>query len=73
MEYFVAEEGFLNKYLATLFEYNSWDLNIVALFFLQIACNYESWRGYQTSTSYITNLESNTIKKNAYKTKRTLY
>ena len=28
----VEEEGFLNKHLATPFEYNSWDLNIVAFF-----------------------------------------
>ena len=33
MTYFVAEVSFLNKYLATLFECNLWDLNIVALFF----------------------------------------
>ena len=26
------EKSFLNKYLATLFKYNSWDLNIVAFF-----------------------------------------
>ena len=32
MTYFEAEESFLNKYLITLFEYNSWDLNIVAFF-----------------------------------------
>ena len=29
---FVAEESFLNKYLTTFFEYNSWDLNTVAFF-----------------------------------------
>ena len=33
MTYFVAEESFLNKYLATLLKYNSWDLIIVAFFF----------------------------------------
>ena len=32
MTYFVAEEGFLNKYLATVFQYNSWNLNMVAFF-----------------------------------------
>ena len=32
MTHFVAEESFLNKYLITLFEYSSWDLNIVAFF-----------------------------------------
>ena len=32
MTHFVAEESFLNKYLTTIFEYNSWDLNIVAFF-----------------------------------------
>ena len=32
MRYFAVEESFLNKYLATLFEYNSWDLNTVAFF-----------------------------------------
>ena len=32
MTHFVAEESFLNKHLATLFGYNSWDLNIVAFF-----------------------------------------
>ena len=30
MIHFVAEESFLNTYLATQFEYNSWDLNTVA-------------------------------------------
>ena len=35
MTHFVAEEKFLNKYLATLFEYNSWDLNIVAFFYAE--------------------------------------
>ena len=28
------EKSFLNKYLVTLFKYNSWDLNIVAFFFI---------------------------------------
>ena len=32
MTHFVADESFLNKHLATLFGYNSWDLNIVAFF-----------------------------------------
>ena len=32
MTHSVAEESFLNKYLATLYEYNSWDLNTVAFF-----------------------------------------
>ena len=32
MTHFVAEENFLNEYLTTLFEYNSWDLNIAAFF-----------------------------------------
>ena len=32
MTHFAAEESFVNKYLTTLFEYNSWDQNIVALF-----------------------------------------
>ena len=32
MTHFAAEESFLNKYLGTLFEYNFWDLNIVAFF-----------------------------------------
>ena len=36
MTHFVAEESFLNKYLTTLFEYNSWDLNIVAFFFCRV-------------------------------------
>ena len=30
--HFVAEESLLNKYLTSLFKYNSWDLNIVAFF-----------------------------------------
>ena len=30
MTHFVAEERFLKKYLTNLFEYNSWDQNIVA-------------------------------------------
>ena len=34
--HFVAEEKFLNnKYLATLFEYNAWDLNTVAFFYAE--------------------------------------
>ena len=32
MTHFVAEESFLNKYLATLFRYNTWDLNTIAFF-----------------------------------------
>ena len=32
MTHFVAEESFLNKYLTVPFEYNPWDLNIVAFF-----------------------------------------
>ena len=32
MTHFVAQESFLNKYLATLFEYNSWYLDSVAFF-----------------------------------------
>ena len=32
MTHFVADESFLNKYLATLFGYNTWDLNTVAFF-----------------------------------------
>ena len=32
MTHFVAEENFLNKYLTTISECNSWDLNIVAFF-----------------------------------------
>ena len=32
MTHFVVEESFLNNYLATLFGYNSWDLNTVAFF-----------------------------------------
>ena len=32
MTHFVEKESFLNKYLTTLFEYNSWDLNTVASF-----------------------------------------
>ena len=35
MTHFVAEEKFLNKYLATLFEYNSWDLNTAAFFYAE--------------------------------------
>ena len=34
--HFVAEESFLNKYLATFFEYNFWDLNIVAFLFCRV-------------------------------------
>ena len=30
--HFVAQESFLNKYLATLFGYNTWDLNTLAFF-----------------------------------------
>ena len=41
MTHFVAEERFLNKSLATLFEYNSCDLNIEAFFFLQSVFNYK--------------------------------
>ena len=32
MTHFVAEESFLDKYLATRFGYNSWDLNTAAFF-----------------------------------------
>ena len=32
MKHFVAEESVPNTFLATLFEYNSWDLNTVAFF-----------------------------------------
>ena len=32
MTHFVAKESFFNKYLSTLFEYNSQDLKIVAFF-----------------------------------------
>ena len=32
MSHFVAEENIVNKYLTTLFEYNSWYLNIIAFF-----------------------------------------
>ena len=32
MTHYVAEESFLSKYLATLFEYNSCDLNIIPSF-----------------------------------------
>ena len=32
MTHFVAEESFLNKHLTTIYESNSWDLNIAAFF-----------------------------------------
>ena len=32
MIHFLVEESFLNKYLATFFEYTSWDVNIVVFF-----------------------------------------
>ena len=32
MAHFVVEEISLNEYLATLYKYNSWDLNSVAFF-----------------------------------------
>ena len=35
MTHFVAEEKFLNKYLATLLEYNSRDLNTLAFFYAE--------------------------------------
>ena len=35
MTHFVAAEKFLNKYMATFFEYNSWDLNTVAFFYAE--------------------------------------
>ena len=35
MTHFVARESFLNNDLATLFEHNSWDLNIVAFFYAE--------------------------------------
>ena len=63
MTHSVVKESFLKKYLATLFEYTSCDLNIVAF--------------YHISTFYIMNYRNcftkTQCKKNAYKTKMTLY
>ena len=35
MTHFVEEESFLNKYFTTLFEYSSWNLDIVAFFYAE--------------------------------------
>ena len=52
MTHSAAEESFLIKYLATLFEYNSWDLNIVAFFSCRVllTVNSEADIKFQPST-----------------------
>ena len=76
MTHFLAKESFLNKYLATLFRYNSWDLIwILKPSFLQSAFNHNFYGGYQISTFYLMNYGNHFTKKqskkNACKTKRT--
>ena len=67
----VVEEKSLHKYLATLFEYKSWDLNIVAFFLCRALLTKNS--RYQVSTFYIMNygnpFTKKQFKKNASKQK----
>ena len=76
MTHFVAEESFLNKYLTTLCEYISLDLNIVAFFFCRVLLTINSKRDIKFQTFYITNygncFTKKQCKKNSYKIKRTL-
>ena len=47
MAHFKAEENFLDKCLATLFEYDSWDQNIVAFFFCEALLTINSEMGIE--------------------------